>query len=38
MPRWSRLLAIFALLLLPVLPVGAAEKLVPIVVQLPGMR
>lgn len=37
MPRWSRLLAIFCLLL-PLLPVQADEKLVPIVMQLPGMR
>jgi hypothetical protein len=38
MPHWSRLVAVFALLLWPIFPVGAAEKLVPIVMQLPGMR
>jgi len=37
MPRWLRTLALLALLL-PILPVSAAEKRIPIVMQLPGMR
>jgi hypothetical protein len=38
MPRWLRLVAFFSLLLLPALPARSEQPLIPIVMQLPGMR
>lgn len=38
MPRWLRLVAFLSLLLLPALPARAEQSLIPIVMQLPGMR